>query len=381
MEFLHVVTATIIVFTIALLLGKPKALPDHILATWLFLFLFNTTGFFLLDAKSISFHGWKNGLLQFSDAIVFLHGPMFLLYTMTLTRADFRLRLLYLAHLLPFVIVLSLMINESYYAESPYVPLIETILKIFSLLIYIVTVYVRLLKHRKNIKNIFSNAEQKNLGWLFILSNGFIVLWLVLFITTLFNIVGTMGRISYDGRILKSSTDAFLIFMCYFGVRQPALYRTEDHTISKEDQDITLEVVNETGTGKGEKLVTVKYQRSSLTPGQADEIHKKLLVLMETAKPYLNDDLTLFRLAEMTRISPNHLSQVINLLEGKNFFDFINYYRVKEVKKIIWSTQLNHFTLLGIAFECGFNSKAAFNRAFKKFTGTTPSEFKNNRPS
>jgi len=91
------------------------------------------------------------------------------------------------------------------------------------------------------------------------------------------------------------------------------------------------------------------------------------------------DNLTLFSLAEMSRITPNYLSQVINLLEGKNFFDFINYYRVEEVKRVINSNQLNQFTLLGIAFECGFNSKAAFNRAFKKFTGITPSEFKNSR--
>jgi len=342
------------------------------------LFLFNVAGFFLLD-KSFPLHGLKDDLLQFSDALVFLHGPLFLLYTVALTRPAFRFRGIYLLQLLPFVIVLTLMLGRSYYSQSSYVPLIETILKICSLLIYIIPVYLQLLRHRKNVKNIFSNAEQKFLGWLFILSNGILLLWLVLFVTTMINIAGTMGHLAYDGGVLKISTDAFLIFMCYFGVRQPALYNNDNHDIVEEDQSTPLVVNDETIAGNDQRLVVSKYQKSSLTPGQVDEMHKNLLVLMKTAKPYLYDNLTLFRLAEMSCLPPNHLSQVINLMEGKNFFDFINYYRVEEVKEIINSNQLNHFTLLGIAFESGFNSKAAFNRAFKKFTGSTPSEFKNNR--
>ena len=379
MEYLHVVTATVILFAIALILGKSKTLADYILISWLFLFLFNVAGFFVMERNAFPLNGLKDDLLQFSDALIFLHGPMFLLYTVTLTRPAFRFRLIYLLQLLPFVTVLTLMVTGSYYSQSPYIPLIETILKICSLLIYIIPVYLQLLKHRKNVKNIFSNAEQKYLGWLFILSNGILLLWLVLFITTLINIAGSMGRMAYDGVTLKVSTDSFLIFMCYFGVRQPALYETEDFTISDEDQKITLEAIYEARVGKGQELAVVKYQKSGLATDVADEIHKRLLLLMETAKPYLDDNLTLFSLAEMSGIRPNHLSQVINLLEGKSFFDFINYYRVEEVKKIIDSNQLNHFTLLGIAFECGFNSKAAFNRGFKKFTGMTPSEFKNNR--
>jgi len=377
MEFLHIATATIILFTIALILGKAKALSNYVLIMWLFLFLFNVVGFFLLDTEAFPFHGWKNVLLQLSDALVFLHGPLFLLYTMTLTRPDFSFRWFYLFNLLPFIIVLTLILNESYYSESPYVPLLETILKICSLVLYIIPIYLQLLKHRKNVKNIFSNAEQKYLGWLFILSNAILLLWIVLFVSTVVNIIGTMGHLSYDGWILKISTDVFLISICYFGVRQPALYDFEYQLPAKEQQENVLEEIDKTNANCGYESGVVKYQKSGLLPDKADEIHKKVLLLMQIAKPYINDNLTLFSLSEMIQIPPNHLSQVINLKEEKNFFDFVNGYRVEEVKKIIRSNQLNHYTLLGIAFECGFSSKAAFNRAFKKFTGLTPSEFKN----
>jgi len=72
------------------------------------------------------------------------------------------------------------------------------------------------------------------------------------------------------------------------------------------------------------------------------------------------------------------LSQIINENFNRNFYDLINEYRVKEVKKCLSNQKYNNFTLLGIAYECGFNSKASFNGVFKKFTGLTPSEFKKN---
>jgi len=91
---------------------------------------------------------------------------------------------------------------------------------------------------------------------------------------------------------------------------------------------------------------------------------------------YKDDDLTLYKLAAMLKVSSNHLSQVINSIEGCSFFDFINFHRIEAVKKIIALDEKKHLTILGIAYECGFNSKAAFHRAFKKFTCVTPTEYK-----
>ena len=97
---------------------------------------------------------------------------------------------------------------------------------------------------------------------------------------------------------------------------------------------------------------------------------------MVSQKPYLDPDLTLPGLADELDIPSHYLSQIINERIGSNFFDFINQHRVEEIKRRIADPSYAHYSLLGIAFESGFNSKSAFNRVFKKLTGRTPSEFK-----
>lgn len=97
---------------------------------------------------------------------------------------------------------------------------------------------------------------------------------------------------------------------------------------------------------------------------------------MDTERPYLNPDLNLPQLAKDLDIPSHQLSQVINKNIGLNFFDFINSYRVEEIKAKIANPEYNKFSLLGIAFESGFNSKSAFNRVFKNLSGETPTQYK-----
>lgn len=94
--------------------------------------------------------------------------------------------------------------------------------------------------------------------------------------------------------------------------------------------------------------------------------------LMDTEKPYLDPQLTLADLARRAGVNANALSFVINSAFGRNFNDFVNEYRVGEVKRRF---RKGSGTILGTAFDCGFNSKATFNRAFKKFAGATPMEY------
>ncbi|MFC6225523.1 helix-turn-helix domain-containing protein [Hymenobacter artigasi] len=96
---------------------------------------------------------------------------------------------------------------------------------------------------------------------------------------------------------------------------------------------------------------------------------------MRQHKPYLNPSLTIHELATGLQLPPHVLSRVINEGFGQNFFDFVNSYRVDEFKQVMAAPQARQYTLLALALEVGFNSKTAFNRAFKKQTDQTPREY------
>jgi len=110
---------------------------------------------------------------------------------------------------------------------------------------------------------------------------------------------------------------------------------------------------------------------------KADNYHQQLLKLMSEDRLFENVDLTLNQLAEKLQISSGYLSQIIKEKEGKNLFEFVNYYRVEAVKEKLTEQKHQNLTLMGIAMESGFNSKSTFHSVFKKFTGQTPSSFKN----
>ncbi len=102
---------------------------------------------------------------------------------------------------------------------------------------------------------------------------------------------------------------------------------------------------------------------------------QQLEALMLQQKPYLEAQLTLPELALQMKISLHLLSKVINDGYDKNFHDFVNTYRIEEFKNLIVKPQYKHQTILAAALDAGFNSKTAFNRAFKKITNSTPREF------
>jgi AraC-like DNA-binding protein len=102
---------------------------------------------------------------------------------------------------------------------------------------------------------------------------------------------------------------------------------------------------------------------------------RKVLAYFEKEKSFLNPELTLSELATKLNTNTSVLSAVINTGFGKNFNDFVNEYRVNEFKRRAAAPDSKHLTLLAIAFDCGFNSKATFNRAFKKVTDLSPKAF------
>ncbi len=115
---------------------------------------------------------------------------------------------------------------------------------------------------------------------------------------------------------------------------------------------------------------------SGIGNDKLDNLTEKLKTVLKNEKPYLEPDLTLAKLADLIQISDKELSALLNQHMNISFFDIINKYRVDEVKDKITQPEYEHLTLLGLAYECGFNSKTSFNRIFKKDTGLSPSEFK-----
>jgi AraC-like DNA-binding protein len=119
-----------------------------------------------------------------------------------------------------------------------------------------------------------------------------------------------------------------------------------------------------------------RYFKSTLNKTKSEEHLLDLIGYMESEKPYLNPTLTINELAEKINILPKFLSQTINQNLNQNFYEFINDYRIKYAMQLLSSTSKTDYTVLEIAYECGFNSKSVFNSAFKKITNTTPTEFR-----
>jgi putative ABC transport system permease protein len=97
---------------------------------------------------------------------------------------------------------------------------------------------------------------------------------------------------------------------------------------------------------------------------------------MKTDRHYLYPELSLSSLAEKLELGPHELSRIINTVLKKSFNDFVNEYRVVDVVQKMQDPAYDHITLLGIAFESGFNAKTTFNRTFKQMTGKSPAEYK-----
>jgi AraC-like DNA-binding protein/NADH:ubiquinone oxidoreductase subunit 6 (subunit J) len=109
-----------------------------------------------------------------------------------------------------------------------------------------------------------------------------------------------------------------------------------------------------------------------------DQRLQELKTFMEQNKPFLDADLTLTSLALQMNITRGQLSSLINEGTGSNFYDFINQYRVEQVKKLMLDPSMKNFNMLGIALEAGFKSKSTFNLIFKRFTGLTPTQYRSN---
>lgn len=129
-------------------------------------------------------------------------------------------------------------------------------------------------------------------------------------------------------------------------------------------------------SGDSESKSRIRY---TLNEEQFVSLSFKVDKLLYDDQLYLDQSLSLVQLSEKLGIQPYQASELISRKYKESFFDLINRLRVDEIKKRLTDPGYSPYSILGIALDCGFTSKSSFNAAFKKFTGTTPSEFRINK--
>mgnify|MGYP002639900044 CR=1 FL=1 len=144
------------------------------------------------------------------------------------------------------------------------------------------------------------------------------------------------------------------------------------HDLVKDDR-YKLYHVQLYGQYLPEKVSTRK--KPLLDKKTAKDFEHRLLDLIRTEQPFLNPSISLRDLAYQAEIHPNQLSWLLNENLGKKFNEFINHYRLQHFKELAKNPDNAHISIIGLAYESGFNSKTVFNTFFKKEEGMTPLEF------
>jgi|GEM_PF-1693231 len=119
-----------------------------------------------------------------------------------------------------------------------------------------------------------------------------------------------------------------------------------------------------------------RYKTSSLHRKKVNKYMNEILNVMKEEKPYLDPEMSVSKMASRLGIPKEYISQIVNQRFYMNFNQFLNKYRVEEAKKLLLDPKESQFVVLKIGYDVGFNSKSTFNAAFKKFTGLSPSEYR-----
>lgn len=349
---------------------REKKVSDLLMALILLLMVYHRTTY------TIGFMGWydtfKNTKINyFIFSLGLAAGPLIYLYIRTVLVAPFKFRKVDWWHFLPvgLFIVYRLVIlahdagqsdwNVGYEGEWQrnfhlvYVSPIMHQLQYSSVLLYLAFSIQLFFQYRQKVRQFFSNTYKLELSWIQI----FLAIYSFLFIYgAMTDLVDALiVELSYAHKWWVHLFSA--IAVVFFGVKA---YFTDISRL----HELTFEVgeVASGNTPKNSKSYTKQKE--------------KLSHFMETEKAYLQSEFNLKQLAEGIKSSIHDTSDIINSGFGVNFNEFVNQYRVEEVKARLLDPENDHLSILAIAFDSGFNSKASFNRIFKQITGQSPSQFK-----
>ncbi len=318
----------------------------------------------LVYAESISIWRTYPHLFLLPDIPLLLYGPIFYFYIRTLLSRPVEGFSRWWLHFLPAAghfLLMALYLLESrevYFRrlmtldlwEVPYISFIA----LLQMAIYLWISYRLLAEHRRALPNHASFQENfRYLQTFFALAALSWFSWLYVTMYPYLPFLPNLSFLNYNFSWVCLSFTTFIL--AYF-----AMTRQEIFKLPPEEQ-------------------RRKYENSSLSEEMLINLQQRLEKLMAAEKPYLDSKLTLSHLAELMAIHPRDLSRLINEKFAMNFFDFINSYRVAEFKMLAVEDRNENITLLAIAFEAGFNSKTAFNTAFKKLTHQTPMAYMKSR--
>ena len=341
--------------------------------------------------------------LYTNPALNLLQGPLLYCYVLLLISRKEKFRTHHFLHLLPFIFYYLLFILASYTqpmlpqpeqaivpnnainSSSSFIILFKPLLKGFGLinillfLGYSILTIKTLLKHQKNITAFFSQRNtQISLKWIYLLPTTFFILVLLNLVNE--NSLVLSAKISPLSLQLLSYL-SLIILLCFFGMKQRPVFTIEKSTVSDEQEE--QQQVKLSPTTKSN--IKAKKEGNKETPQTHDiiineqpisEIIEKMHTYMRNKKPYLEPSFSVYDLATALDIPRRTLSYILSNGLSINFFQYVNNYRVEEVKRRLQGQQERRTTILDIAFESGFTSKSSFNSLFKQHCHVTPSQYR-----
>jgi AraC-like DNA-binding protein len=285
---------------------------------------------------------------------------------------DGKFRKSYLLHMIPFLLVQIYGLFFYYFEDISYqislldltkeqswhIALIGKLIPL-SGCTYVVLTLIEARKFNQKLKDSYSNIDKLNLNWLTHLVIGTAVIWGVVILSYALNFI--YGEELQANMLIYISISVFLYTLGIKSLGQPQVVILDETPEAKTESD---------------SKKTDSYKKSGLSDKAAEESLNRLQEIMERDKPYKNNKLNLSDLSKMIGISNHNLSEVINKKLSTNFYDFINRYRVEEVKNLINEDEGQAYSILAHGYEAGFSSKSAFYSSFKKVCGKTPAQYR-----
>jgi AraC-like DNA-binding protein len=224
--------------------------------------------------------------------------------------------------------------------------------------------------YKQEIKDNFSFTEPIDLTWLTHVSWIYLAITIVsltVFVSYNFDLVPIDVPTAYS--IVSGCKVLAIFYISFHGIRQYTISEYYGKQTPEVSMESAIALPTEASDPKG------KYRTSSLTLSDQEIIYQQLLKLFEEKAVYLESKLQLLDVSDLLSVTPHALSQTINAMTGKPFYDFVNGYRVKNLRRLLEDRSQKRFTILALGLESGFNSKASLNRVFKESTGLSPSEY------